>query len=150
MIFMAIVGFNFTKINVEKLQTLKGKIDIKNNVSIKDVAKQDLILGSNKQDALRFDFEYIASYNSDKKQNANIKLYGEVIFLDTQDKVKKLLETWKKSKKVEPLVMQQVMNTALTKSNIQALVLSRDVNLPPPIPLPRLNLSSEKAKKYVG
>ena len=35
-------------------------------------------------------------------------------------------------------VMEQVINTALNKSNVEALILSRDINLPPPIPLPKI------------
>ena len=34
---MAIVGFNFTKILAEKNSGIKGKVDIKNNISVKNV-----------------------------------------------------------------------------------------------------------------
>ena len=52
-------------------------------------------------------------------------------------KVKKAIDGWKKEKKVDKDIMTQVLNTALTRCNVQALILSQDLNLPPPIPLPR-------------
>ena len=46
-------------------------------------------------------------------------------------------------------VMAQVINSVLTKSNIQALILSRDVNLPPPIPMPKVNMKQDN-NDYIG
>ena len=40
------------------------------------------------------------------------------------------------SKKVPKDVMTAILNTVLTKCNIEALILSQKVNLPAPIPLP--------------
>ena len=51
---MAIVGFNFTKMNVEKNKAVEGKININNNVSIKDVEENELSLGKSKQKGVKF------------------------------------------------------------------------------------------------
>ena len=59
---MAIVGFDFTKITAERKGNVKGKVNIKNNVSIKKVEKASLSLGSAKQTGLRFYFEFTAVY----------------------------------------------------------------------------------------
>ncbi len=56
---MAIIGFNFTKILVEKKVTsTKGNIDIKNNVSVKNVESLDFNLGTAKQKVVKFTFEF--------------------------------------------------------------------------------------------
>jgi hypothetical protein len=37
------------------------------------------------------------------------------------------------------------MNNALHKCNIEAILLSKEMNLPSPVPLPRLNMNNVKA-----
>lgn len=138
---MTIVGFNFNKISVEKKEAAKGKITINNNISIKNVEKRDLSLGAAKQEGVKFIFEFVSKY---EPKFAEISLEGDVLYLAGSEQVKKILDGWKKNKKVEKDVMAQVMNTALTKCNIQALILSKEVNLPPPIPLPSVEVTTKK------
>jgi hypothetical protein len=133
---MAIIGVNFTKINVEKKDLAKGKININNNISIKDIKKKDLAPGKNiNQKGLQFIFSFASKY---EPKLAEIKLEGEVLFVGTNKVVEDVLKAWKKDKKPAKEIMTAVLNTALTKCNIQAIVLSQQVNLPPPIPLPRV------------
>lgn len=143
-IFMTIVGFNVKKINVERKESQKGKISIKNNISIKDVSKHSLEFGQKKKDALKFSFEFVTDYDVDKKSLAKINILGEVISIEQDLVTKSILEQWKKDKKIDPEIMASVLNNALNKCNIQALLLSREVGLPSPIPLPKINLSKRK------
>ena len=140
-IIMVVVGFNFTKINVEKKDNIKGKVNIANNVSIKSIEKADLSLGKAKQEGVKFIFEFTTDYEPDV---ASILLVGDVLFIDDEKKVKNILDEWKKTQKAPDEVMNQVLNTILSKCNVQALVLSRDVNLPSPIPLPKVELDKKK------
>jgi len=119
---MAIVGFNFTKINAEKSGTVKGKININNNVSITKVENADLSIGSAKQNALRFEFEYATKY---EPKLGELTLTGELIYLNTPEKVKEILDSWKKDKSVPKDVMPAILNSVLAKCNIEALILSR-------------------------
>ena len=138
---MAIVGFDFTKINVEKKTNAKGNIKINNNVSIKDVKDQELTLGTIKQKALKFSFNFNTKYEPDL---ANITFEGYVLFLEKPEKVKEILDNWKKTKKLPKEITTPVLNTILSKCNVQALIMSRDLSLPSPIPLPKVE---EKPKK---
>lgn len=134
---MAVIGFSLNKINVEKKPEIKGKISIKNNVTIKDIEKADLFLGKAKQSALRFIFEYTSSY---EPKMASILLEGHVLFVEEDKKAKKILDDWKKNKRIEPEVMATLLNNILAKCNIEALMLSRDTGLPPPVPMPKVNV----------
>lgn len=138
---MVVVGFNFTKMNVERKKPIKGKVKITNNVSIKNVELQDLALGKEKQKGLRFTFEFVTKYMNDFGQ---ISLTGEVVYLDSEKKVKDAAEKWKKSKSVQKDVMTQILNNILNKCNIQALILSQQINLPAPIPLPKVDVDKKK------
>lgn len=130
---MVVVGFNFTKINVERKSNVKGKIKISNNVTMKDVSQQELSLGKAKENGLKFTFEFTSKYDPDIGE---ISLTGEVISIEEEKKAKEILKEWKKSKKVPQDIMTNILNHVLTKCNIKALILSQDMNLPPPIPLP--------------
>ena len=141
-----IVGFNFNKINVERKDMIKGKISISNNVSIKNIEEKDLALGKEKQNALKFTFEFDSKY---EPNIGDIILGGDILFVGDAKKAKEILDSWKKDKKIPKDVMTSVLNTVLTKCNIQALILSQEVNLPPPIPLPKVKRETED-KGYIG
>jgi hypothetical protein len=144
---MAIVGFSFVKMVVERKNFVKGKVNIANNISIKDVHEHDLSLGKDKQPALKMTFEFTSKYKPDI---GDITLTGEVINLEDEKKTKEILKEWKKSKKLPQEVMTPVLNHVLNKCNIQSLILSKDINLPPPIPMPRINPKQTDEKQYIG
>ena len=58
---------------------------------------------------------------------------GDVIEVEGWD-----LKNWKKNKAVPKDTMNEILNVILMRCNVEALILSRDVNLPPPIPLPKI------------
>ena len=141
-----IVGFGFTKLSAEKNEAAKGKIDINNNVSIKNVEESDLSLGKEKQNALKFIFEFTSKY---EPSVGTILFEGEVLYLEDPKKVKEILNSWKKDKKIDKELMAGVLNTVLTKCNVQALILSQEVNLPSPIPMPKVQIANPE-KEYIG
>lgn len=131
---MTIIGFSFSKMHIERKKVIKGSISIRNNVSVKNLEKSELSLGPKKQ-ALKFSFLFTTEYKPDLGE---ILLEGEVIDLETEEKADEMLKIWKKDKKLPQTMMAPVLNHVLNKCNIQALILSRELNLPAPIPLPKV------------
>ena len=138
---MTVVSFNFTKIEAEKKSVGKGKININNNVRIEKVEEKDLSLGNQKQKVVSFTFEFTSKYDPDV---GNIKLVGNVLYMEDAKKVKEILDGWKKDKKIPKDIMARILNVVLNKSNVQALILSENVSLPPPIPLPKVQVNPPK------
>ncbi len=134
---MPVVGLAFNKIVVEKHNPVKGKVQVNNNVTVKDVEKTDLNIGSSKQGALKFHFEFNAKY---EPKIADITMVGFLTFFEKPDAVKEILDSWKKDKKIPKEVMSSVLNTVLSRCNVEAMLLAREVNLPPPIPLPKVTV----------
>jgi hypothetical protein len=141
-LMMAIVGFEFTKINVHKEETAKGKINISNNVGIVDVQKSDLQIGKAKQTGIRFIFEYKSKY---EPGFAAIELGGVILYLTEDKNAKEIFEAWEKEKKIKKDVAEKIINAILTKCNIQSIILSNTVNLPPPVPMPHVNITAAPA-----
>jgi len=139
---MTVVSFNFSKIEAEKKEVGKGNVNINNNVTIENVEEKDLSLGSQKQKVLNFTFKFTSKYDPDI---GNINLSGNVLYMEDSKKVKEILDEWKKNKKLPKDIMTKILNVVLNKSNVEALVLSDHVNLPPPIPLPKVQVGQEKA-----
>jgi len=138
---MTVVGFNFTKIGGERKAGSKGKLTISNNFGITNVSEATIPLGGDKSRALKFDFSFESKY---EPSVASINLEGNLLYLFPNELAEKVLEEWKTNKKVKNEAVEPVMNAILNKSNIEALFLSRELNLPSPIPLPKVNLAKKK------
>jgi hypothetical protein len=138
---MVMVGFNFTKLHVEKLSSPKGKIKISNNVTITNVLEKDLSLGKTKEDGVLFEFEFSSKFNPGI---GDIILGGEILYMEPPEKVQEIMKSWAKDKKLPQDFMTNILNNILVKCNIEALILSQTVNLPPPIPLPKVSVGEEK------
>tara|TARA_Y100000310_G_scaffold344510_1_gene457651 strand:+ start:4091 stop:4495 length:405 start_codon:yes stop_codon:yes gene_type:complete len=132
---------------IERKNFIKGKINIANNISIKNVSETTLALGKGKQPALKMIFEFVSKYNPNI---GSINLTGEVLNLEDDKKSKEILKEWKKNKKLPGEIMTPILNHILNKCNIQSLILSKDINLPPPIPMPKISATDGKEKQYIG
>jgi len=138
---MTVISFNFTKIRAEKKEAAKGKVSIDNNVSIINVEEKDLSIGANKQKALSFTFEFSCKYTPGL---GSINLTGNVIYLEESKKSKEIMADWEKNKKLPKDMMAKILTVVLNKSNVQALILSNEVNLPSPVPLPKVQVENNK------
>ena len=134
---MAIVSFSFTKLLAEKKESKNEKISINNNVSIVNVEEHVLPIGAQRQDALKISFLFTTQYDPNF---GTIELHGNLIYLGDAKQLQEVLANWNKNKKLSADMMKDVLTSVLSKCNIQALVMSRDVQLPPPVPLPRVNV----------
>ncbi len=130
-----IIGFSFKKIHIEKMNQPSGKIDIDNNAFITDVQESDFPIGKQKQKGITFIFEFTSKY---KPEIGELLFTGEVLYLGEPKANEEILKAWKKNKSMSKDIMAEVMDTVLIRCNIEALILSRDINLPPPVPLPKV------------
>lgn len=145
---MPVVGFNFDKISVERTGKIQPGIQARNSMEIKDIITEDVLLGKNKkQEVLKFSFEYSVFY--DPKIGSTI-LQGHMLYTDEPNKLKEILNAWKKDKQIEPKLKAQLMNTALIRCSIKALNLSQEVNLPPHLRMPTVSPYADKAREYIG
>lgn len=134
---MSVVGIQFNKIVIEKKSPAKGKVNVNNNVAIQNVEKTDLTFGTSKQNAIRFDFEFKVQYDPGV---AEMQFLGNLTYFEKAEVIDEVIKAWKKDKKVPKEIMTPVLNSVLAKCNVEALVLSREVNLPPPMPMPKVDL----------
>ena len=138
---MTIVKINLHKVHAERnLNAKGGQFKLNNKVAIKDVEDLDFAMDGKK--GLRFTFAFSCNYQPDL---GNIEVEGQVLYVDVEAKIKEAKQTWVKEKKVPMPLMEQIVNAALHKGNIQAIKISEEISLPSPLPLPKLK--SVPAKK---
>jgi len=72
-----------------------------------------------------------------------------IVDIDQVASIVKKITLLPKDKKLPKEIMAGLLNTKLTKCNIQALILSQEINLPAPIPLPKVQVAAPD-KNYIG
>jgi len=140
-----IVGFNLTKILVERTKPVRGKIKVNHDLRIEHVEQRPLPL-KEKKNALLFDFLFHIQY---EPSIGEVAFHGNVLYYTDQKKMDTVVEQWKKSKKVPPDVSVEVINTIFAHCNVRALELAHELNLPAHLPLPQITLR-EDPSKYIG
>ncbi|HLC82085.1 MAG TPA: hypothetical protein VJH68_05510 [Candidatus Nanoarchaeia archaeon] len=140
---MTIVKINVHKISAHRsLDAKGGQVKINNNVSITNVENMRFDIPGRK--GLKFTFAFNCSYEPDLGRT---EVEGQVLYVEEEKKVSKVLDEWQKGKRVPLDVMEEIVNAALHKGNIQAIKISDDLNLPSPLPLPKVNRISEENDK---
>jgi len=133
---MPIIGFGFNKINVEKKAPVKGSINIKTNFGITGVEKSNIDLGGANGKIAKFMFEFLSSY---EPKIAEIKLTGELVYFDKAERIDAIEAGWKKDKlKNEQQLVAEVYNHILGKCSVEALILEREMGLPPSMQMPKV------------
>ena len=137
---MRIAGFNFKKISVEKTgeRAEDLKINTKVDISKIEFLKQEFV--KTKDDIIQIDFEYIVNYDPNF---AKIEIIGQVIVaLDPKD-AREAVKHWKDKEMSDDLRLS-LFNIILRKSNIKALELEDEMNLPLHIPFPPLKIDHKQ------
>lgn len=140
---MKLAGFNFTKIVAEKKKASfkELKIDTKINILDMQEIKDESI--KSKDSFLEVSFVYIINY---LPGIANLEFEGKCALSVDQKQIKDILKDWK-DKKIDDNFKVAIFNLILMKSNIKALQLEEELNLPLHFRLPSLSISKDNSNK---
>lgn len=136
---MAIIGFNFTKIAAQKLSNKTGKVQVNNNIAIKNI-EQSKFSGDEKRSAVRVVFRYDGVY---EPKIAHMQFEGDVLLMMEKKEAEELVKGWEE-KKAPVQSLSGAMNHVLERCTIEGVILARDMNLPSPVPLPKVNAKNAK------
>lgn len=141
---MRIIGFSFKKISAERKKDIKGKLEIKSNMQIENIEKDNIDIAG---DVLKFSYIYTIFY---EPGFAKLTFQGSILVVpDKPEDIKKTLKDWKDKKLVED-VRIFLYNFIMAKCNLKALQLEEDFSLPSHIPLPKLTKQSQQQANYTG
>ena len=131
---MKLIGFNFSKINIERFSEKVENLKINTNINISDIEELKSDFLSMKEALLKIKFTYNINYDPDF---AKIEFMGDIILAVEPKEMKDVLKQWKNKKIAEDFKIT-VFNIVLRKSNLKALQLEDEMNLPLHLPLPSL------------
>ncbi len=131
---MRIVGFNFTKISVEKLKESfdVSKLKIKTSIDVSEIKEVKTDLLKTKDKVIGIEFTFVVNY---EPKIAKVDLKGK-LFVSIEPKLaKEVLQKWK-NKKMPDDFRYLLFNIILKKSTLKALYLEEELNLPLHMPIP--------------
>lgn len=137
-----ILNFLIDRIHVERKNNPKTNIEARNNLKITEI-KEESLEPLSKEKVLKFSFLYSVLY---EPQIANLEISGSILYKNEEKKLKDILNLWTKEKKIDQNISSVIFNHILTKCNIRSLRLAQELNLPPHIPFPRIELKTNLTK----
>jgi len=137
------MGFNFTKINVEKFSDKAEDLKLTTNINIEDLKEVKTASFKIKEEIIAVKFMYSINY---EPQYAKIEMVGNVVFGVEPKQAREILKQWKDKKTPEEFRML-LFNTILRKTNIKALQLEEEMNLPLHMPMPSLKPQEKQEDK---
>jgi hypothetical protein len=140
---MNIINIGFTGINANRQAAPRGNVSISNNVKIESVEEAKLGINEERQAykvMFSFKTDYLPSF-------AAIELKGEVLILDSGEEVSKVMTSWNKDKKLDVSAARTILNSVMNRCALEVILLSRELGLPSPIPLPTIKAEGTVQEK---
>ncbi len=137
---MKLAGFNFTRIQAEKLSEQPKDIDINTNINITKVQELKSDFFKTKEELIGVEFDYIISYNPDF---AKIGFSGRILLSLESKKAKEIIRKWT-DKKVPEDFKLTIFNLIMKKAAVKAMEIEEEFNLPFHMPLPMIKPNKEE------
>jgi hypothetical protein len=122
------VNVSITNVSAERFLDMKKPIppiQINTNLNLIGVEKQP-------DDSLEVPFVLTISYNP---SIAQISLKGRAYVIGDKDELTKMFKEYEEKKPPSPVILQSISNVVF----IESVMVSRTINIPPPIPLPQVS-----------
>lgn len=128
------MGFNFTKINIEKFLDKVENLKVTTNINIEDLKEIKVAPFKIKEDIIVVKFAYSIYY---EPKFAKIEMEGNVVLGIEPKLTREVLKQWKDKKTPEEFRIV-LFNAILRKTNLKAIQLEDEMNLPLHMPMPSL------------
>ena len=140
---MRYIGFNFSKISVEKFLDKVENLKIDTKIDVSEIKAIKSSFFKTKEELISVKFNYAVNYNPDF---AKIEFIGTIVFAFESKMAKDVLNQWKDKQMPEDFKIS-LFNIILRKSNLKALELEDELNLPLHIPLPSVKSQKKPEDK---
>ncbi len=145
---MPIVGFRFTSLEGKRLEDTKTETQIKVNSTPRVTMLKEVDIPTFRDKALSLDFEFTTTY---EPKLAEIKIKGNILYLSKDNE--SVLKSWKKDKKLPDEMNIEILNNLFRKCLVKISSIAEDLQLPPPLQMPRVRVKDDtegKGTGYVG
>ena len=140
---MPVLGFNITKIELEKvtLAVPQGQIEVRLSPKVKEMRLGEIRTPTGKMNGIEILFRYEIDYNPRIAQGA---IEGAILYLPPQkDKMDEILNLWEDEKKIDSLTFAEVVNFITKEVSPILMLMAKEMRLPYHIPLPRVEVKPQ-------
>lgn len=137
---MKLLGFNFTKIQIEKFKERVEDLKINTRIDVSDIKEAKTSILKTKDEILTVKFIYGLDYEPGM---AKLDIEGNLIISLESKEAKEVLKEWK-DKKMPENFRNTIFNLILKKATLKALQLEEEMNLPIHMRLPTLKIGEKK------
>jgi len=135
------IELRYRNLEVKRFGETTGSVSINNNSTLTSVERIDNKVSIN----------FVFSTNYDPGIGV-IRIEGNLRFSDSEENMTRAIDEWKKSggKNLPVDLAEKVHNAILSNCVVQATLLSKEVQLPPPIPMPNVSIGRKEGKTNVS
>jgi hypothetical protein len=119
--------------------------DIKKPIPPIQIGTNINIVGMDKKDDLTVEVPFVLTINYNPAI-AQISLKGSAYISGDKEEIEKVIKEHKEKRPPPPLVVQSISNVVF----IESVLISRTLNIPPPIPLPQIPQTKAQGSKPKG
>ena len=137
---MKILGFNFTKIHIEKFKDRVENLKIGTRIDVSNILSTKADMLKTREEILAVKFAFGLDY---EPELAKIDLEGNIL-LSVEPKIARdVLKEWK-DKQMPNDFRQTIFNIIMRKAGLRAIQLEEEMNLPIHFQLPTLKIQEKK------
>lgn len=129
------VDLKFRNLEVKRFSgPIEGPVNVHNNSNVKSVMKVE--------GKLAIEFTFTCSF---EPGIGLIRIDGDIMLRDSEDNIERAMKEWDKGTKNLPTdVAERVHNAILSSCIIESVMLSKEIGLPAPIPLPTVSMAKKE------
>lgn len=128
-----IVGFSLQNVEANRNQAKQGNLNVNYRHDIIDVEAAEV--AAIDEQIARITFAFDIAYRQDEEDVAAVNFEGTVLWQQDADQ---LLEQWEENGQIDEQVSAVVANHIFRKCLTQAVGLADALDLPSPVPMPRI------------
>ncbi len=137
---MKILGFNFTKVQVEKFKDRVENLKIGTRIDVSNILSTKADMLKTREEILAVKFTFGLDY---EPELAKIDLEGNIVLSLEPKMAKEVLKEWK-GKQMPSEFRQTLFNIIMRKAGLRAIQLEEEMNLPIHFQLPTLKIQEKK------
>ncbi len=131
---MPVIGMRMDKIEAERKENVKleGQLRIMPVPRVLQVQETQIPGPTGKANIIEVQFEYVTNYDPPVGE---MKVSGTIMFQEAEDIRKRLVDTWKEKRTLDPDVGKEIVYRMTQHSFLVMMNLARELNLPSPMRL---------------
>jgi hypothetical protein len=140
---MPVLGYNITKVEMEKLTSNipPGQIEVKLSPRVEELRLGEIRTPTGKINGIEVLFNFQIEYNP---EIARTSVKGALIYLPPEkDRMDEILNAWEDEKKLDSVLLVEVINFLSIELTPMLMVMAKEMRLPYHVPVPRAELRTQ-------